>query len=408
MHGRLALLGLAVAASLAPAQEASSADGPTARVSATLKACAGKDGALRVAKRCRRGERRFRLVAEPTPRAPKGDPGPKGDAGAGGPKGEAGAAGSPGPQGAIGAKGDTGATGAVGATGATGQQGTANAGTCPAANAVKGVLANGDLTCTQLPFYNAGAGLDLAGSVFSLEVPLVLVRDSSPLPSVIDVTNTKHEATFGPVRPAAIEGTATSTADGNTNTDAVTGVLGVVQPSNPGGFSAGVRGVNNGTGATGIGVVGAHKQSGWGVYGQAPTGYGVVGEIASNGGGGAAMRAAYTGSDVGAALELGNGQIRVAGTNRAAFRVSVSTTCGPADAFSVIDHPFLNGDANAMPFHTHVDTSPGTLEQAYDVGLVYNASGAVAGCTANRWLLRNEGGASLPVGAEFDILVVSQ
>ena len=123
---------------------------------------------------------------------------------------------------------------------------------------------------------------------------------------------------FGPVRPAAIEGTATSTAHGNTAADAVTGVLGTVEATSPGGFSAGVRGVNNGTGGDGIGVVGLHKQSGWGVFGGSPTGYGVVGEIANNGGGGAAVRAAFMHeTQVGTALELSNGQIRVSGDQQA-------------------------------------------------------------------------------------------
>jgi hypothetical protein len=246
--------------------------------------------------------------------------------------------------------------------------------------------------------YSAGAGLDLFGTVFSLEVPLVLVRNSSSAPSLIDVTNTKHEPAFGPVRPAAIEGTATSTADANTPSDAVSGVLGVVEPTTPGGFSAGVRGVNNGTGGIGIGVVGIHKQSGWGVFGQAPSGYGVVGEIANAGGDGAAIRAAFTGNGAGTVLELDNGRITVAGTNRPVFQADLSTSCGGNNAYSVLNNPLINGDPNAMLVITHTDTSAnGVAFTPVQLGVVFNTSASpIAGCTTDRWLVFTETNSTMP------------
>jgi hypothetical protein len=333
--------------------------------SAAVTVCAGKGGALRVATRCRRGERRLRLVAEPATPGPKGDAGPQGTAG---------------PQGATGAQGATGTNGADGTKGTDGAPGTPG---------------------TPGPSYNAGAGLDLFGTTFALEVPLALVRNSftatSPGPSLIDVTNTAHESAFGPVRPAAIEGTATSTAHGNTASDAVTGVLGVVEPTSPGGFSAGVRGVNSGTGGVGIGVAGLHKQSGWGVYGQAPTGYGVVGEIANAGGGGAAMRAAFTGAGPGTALEL-DGGIRVAGANPPVFQADLSTSCGGNNAYSVLNNPLINGDPNAMLIVTHTDTSTGGVQFAgMPLGVVYNtAANPIAGCTTDRWLVFTELNSTMP------------
>ncbi|HYH58924.1 MAG TPA: hypothetical protein VD790_06860 [Thermoleophilaceae bacterium] len=296
-------------------------------------------------------------------------------AGKTGAKGATGATGATGPQGTQGqgATGPTGPQGPTGATGATGPQGTQGQGA-----------------------YNAGAGLDLFGNVFSLEVPLVLVRDSSPNPAVIDVTNTSHEDDAGPVRPAAIEGTATSTANGNSAFDAVSGVLGVVEPTSPGGYSAGVRGVNNGTGGTGIGVAGLHKQSGWGVYGHAPSGYGVVGEIDTSAGGGAAMRASYAGNDVGTALELSNGRIKVAGTNRPVFQADLSTSCG--GPYAVLNNPLINGDPNAMLIITHTDSSVGGVQFAgMPLGVIYNDPDApVAGCTADRWLVFTETNSTMP------------
>jgi hypothetical protein len=245
--------------------------------------------------------------------------------------------------------------------------------------------------------------------VFSLELPLLVVRNSSPVPSLIDITNTADDAAFGPARPAAIEGTVTSTAHGNSASDAVTGVLGTVETSTPGGFSAGVRGVNKGTGGIGIGVVGIHKQSGWGVYGQAPTGYGMVGEIASGAGGGAAIRAAVTGGGVAPALELDNGGIRVAGTNRPVFQADLSTSCGGNDAYAVLNNPLINGDPNSMLVITHTDSSVGGVAFApVDLGVIYNApAAAIAGCTTDRWLVFNETNGTMP-NITVNVLAVTQ
>ncbi|MDB5035186.1 MAG: hypothetical protein JWQ98_2427 [Chlorobi bacterium] len=55
------------------------------------------------------------------------------------------------------------------------------------------------------------------------------------------------------------------------------GVIGIINSTTPGGFSAGVRGTNNGTGGLGIGVYGSQAGSGWGVYGTTPSGIGVHG-----------------------------------------------------------------------------------------------------------------------------------
>jgi hypothetical protein len=60
------------------------------------------------------------------------------------------------------------------------------------------------------------------------------------------------------------------------------GVYGQITSTTPPNGSAGVRGTNNGTGAAGVGVWGSHAGSGWGVFGEAPTGYGVVGRIATD------------------------------------------------------------------------------------------------------------------------------
>jgi len=63
----------------------------------------------------------------------------------------------------------------------------------------------------------------------------------------------------------------------STTTANVTGIVGKISVTNPGAMSAGVKGINNGTGTNGVGVYGVHSANGYGVYGNAPGGTGVYG-----------------------------------------------------------------------------------------------------------------------------------
>lgn len=69
----------------------------------------------------------------------------------------------------------------------------------------------------------------------------------------------------------------------NTTTSSVAAVRGTVTNVAPGGFSSGVRGINNGTGGLGVGVWGSQNGSGWGVYGSTPSGLGVYGNSSGAG-----------------------------------------------------------------------------------------------------------------------------
>jgi hypothetical protein len=64
----------------------------------------------------------------------------------------------------------------------------------------------------------------------------------------------------------SVEGTNSSM------TSSIAAVRGIISSTTPGGFSAGVRGINNGTGGLGIGVWGSQNGSGWGVYGSSSAG----------------------------------------------------------------------------------------------------------------------------------------
>jgi hypothetical protein len=73
-------------------------------------------------------------------------------------------------------------------------------------------------------------------------------------------------------------GSGTGVGVGGTNSSTAsdaTAILGTISSTTPGGFSAAVRGVNNGTGGFGIGVWGSQAGGGWGVYGSSNSGIGV-------------------------------------------------------------------------------------------------------------------------------------
>jgi len=69
----------------------------------------------------------------------------------------------------------------------------------------------------------------------------------------------------------------------STTTSSIAAVRGIVSNTAPGGFSSGVRGINNGTGGLGVGVWGSQNGSGWGVYGVTPAGIGVYGNSSGAG-----------------------------------------------------------------------------------------------------------------------------
>ncbi|HEY8897665.1 MAG TPA: hypothetical protein VIM79_22725 [Niastella sp.] len=83
----------------------------------------------------------------------------------------------------------------------------------------------------------------------------------------------------------------------NTTTSNISSVRGIVSNTSPGGFSSGVRGINNGTGGLGVGVYGSQNGSGWGVYGVTPNGLGVYGNASANGYG------VYANSNTGTGLQ---------------------------------------------------------------------------------------------------------
>ena len=82
------------------------------------------------------------------------------------------------------------------------------------------------------------------------------------------------------VAGSSTNGTGLTGSSGSTASGAAA-VQGTITSTSPGGYSAGVQGVNNGTGGSGIGVYGSQNGFGWGVYGTTPSGSGVYGYSSS-------------------------------------------------------------------------------------------------------------------------------
>lgn len=212
---------------------------------------------------------------------------------------------------------------------------------------------------------------------------------------------------------SGITGEAASTSHGVGATGGTSGVVGRVTSTTPGGYSAGVRGINNGTGGTGIGVIGYQAGSGWGVYGETPSGFGVYGLTTNNSAAsvgvrgetfstnGIAVEAKYSGTGVGTALEVDNGAIRVAGANKAAF----VHTATPANKLSAngtdVDNPMCNGDANALLFVTQKLNPSSIVYNNSPIGVYYNT-------VRSKWEIFNENGAAIPNNAQFNVLVIKQ
>lgn len=130
-----------------------------------------------------------------------------------------------------------------------------------------------------------GTNYTIAGTSQLLSVPYAMYAKSAGGTGgsfVIPYTNTVNNAStlFSLVNDG--DGTSVEGIN-NTTTSSISSVRGIVNNVSPGGFSSGVRGINNGTGGLGVGVWGSQNGSGWGVYGVTPNGLGVYGNASANG-----------------------------------------------------------------------------------------------------------------------------
>ncbi|MFN8299553.1 MAG: hypothetical protein U0T75_10630 [Chitinophagales bacterium] len=212
---------------------------------------------------------------------------------------------------------------------------------------------------------------------------------------------------------SGIYGAVASTSNGSGTQAGATGVMGEVISTTPGGYSAAVRGVNHGTAGLGIGVVGYQDGSGWGVYGETPSGIGVYGITTANTGTAVGVRgetysttgvgvvAKYSGTGVGTALEINNGGIKVSGTNKAAF-VHTATVANKLSANGTdVDNVLCNGDPNCFLIVTQKLNPSGIVYNNSPIGVYYNT-------TRNKWEIFNENNVAIPTNAQFNVLVIKQ
>ncbi|HEX6739458.1 MAG TPA: hypothetical protein VF310_14365, partial [Vicinamibacteria bacterium] len=205
------------------------------------------------------------------------------------------------------------------------------------------------------------------------------------------------------------DGTATAAGavftarNGSTAADAF-GVQGVITATAPGSYSAAVRGINNGTGGTGIGVYGSQAGAGWGVFGTTGSGIGVNGAAGAGGTGvvgqGSTGVLARALSSAGAALAL-DGAVRVVGSMRPAF-VHVVQAANACDASTTgIDHPHANDDPLALLIVTPNISVPIQVTTEY-------STIALGPCPANRWRLKVKAssGPDIFLGDRYHVLVI--
>ena len=150
-------------------------------------------------------------------------------------------------------------------------------------------------------------------------------------------------------------------------------IIGTVTSAAPGGFSAGVRGINNGTGGLGIGVYGSQAGSGWGVYGTAVGGIGVNGFATTGIGVNGTSTSGTAGrfqTTSGLSLWTSGGGVRMQNIGEAANRI-LATVTGTGDATwvdpSAVGIVSGSGTLNFVPKWTPNGTTLGN-SQLFDNG----------------------------------------
>lgn len=221
-----------------------------------------------------------------------------------------------------------------------------------------------------------------------------------------------HGVGSGQGTSTGVFGETLSADAGSGATAGPTGVLGKASSTSPNSYSAGVRGINGSTDGNGIGVVGYQAGSGWGVYGETPSGNSVYGKatnatVANNGvlgetvsPNGAGVKASYTGTGAGNALIINNGAIKVSGTNKAAFVHTVTNANKVTPTNTQIDNPLCNGDPNAIILVMNQQTSGG-INNKNPTAVVYNT-------TSNKWEIANINGTAITTGVLFNVLIIKQ
>jgi hypothetical protein len=191
-------------------------------------------------------------------------------------------------------------------------------GACAAGTAVRVVNGDGSVSCQPV---GPGNGWSLTGNAgTSPGANFLGTSDGQPLVVKTNGSEKLRVATNGNVGIGTTGPAAKLEADTASTAEGTVGVLGRVTSPTPGGFSAGVRGINAGTTGLGIGVWGSHAGGGWGVYGTSPLGIGIFGEHTSTSGAAAAIEGDTVSTADGAVGVLGQVTSTTPGWQSAAVR----------------------------------------------------------------------------------------
>jgi hypothetical protein len=157
-------------------------------------------------------------------------------------------------------------------------------------------------------------------------------------------------------------------------------IYGVVNSTSPGGFSAAVRGQNNGTGGNGIGVWGSQAGSGWGVYGTSVSG------IGGNFSGGTGTGVSATGATGGS---FSGTTVGVSATSSGGVGVSASGKTGVVGSggVGVVGGGgyggYFTGSAAALHLVPTTTAGPPTSGAHLQGDLIVDSAGILFICTAS-------------------------
>ena len=303
---------------------------------------------------------------------------------------------------------DGGSTTYAGVLGRGNNSSTGVSGIAASGDAVKGISTTGRAGFFQIT--------NTSSSANTVEISNAGTGDGIKGASLADGITGIHGIGYGQNNSIGVLGETFSASAGSSALAGPTGVFGKASSSVPAAWSAGVRGIDVSTNGNGIGVVGYQAGSGWGVYGETPSGNsiygkatnttatnnGVVGETVSPNGAG--VKATYTGTGIGAPLQLDNGAIKVSGTNKAAFVHTVTATNRITTTDTEIDNPLCNGDPNCILYVTYLVKDI----TAFNAGSYKQALGVYYDATRGKWQILSLNLQTFTVPSYFNVWVVKQ
>ncbi|HEY6171088.1 MAG TPA: hypothetical protein VIX80_02400, partial [Candidatus Kapabacteria bacterium] len=155
------------------------------------------------------------------------------------------------------------------------------------ANIINGTIATADMADGAITSAKVGSGAATNGQVLTADgagntswttvaggggLTLPYTGSISNAGTVFSITNSGAGEAIKGLQSSTTSTTAAVRGESASTTGGAFGIYGLISSTTPGGYSAGVRGLNNSTSGNGIGVWGSQSGSGWGIFGTAATG----------------------------------------------------------------------------------------------------------------------------------------